>query len=292
LKQADGFELWQAHPRTGRNHQIRIHASGLGIPVLGDSKYGGAEFPFLCLHNRKIEFPNGVVIESEAPAYFETLSTLNDVSLSQKQFEVDRRLRLYAQSTGEDWRHEQRLQLAWVQENSSGKSVLNLFAGTGSFAAAAIQGGAREVIGVELNKKSLNVAKENLANAERLKLLCRDSLTYLDQCLGKGLKFDLVICEVPAFFRREKGVFKIESDLEKLIESCLAILEPGAVLLLSTSSAKIFPDMIRKYALKAQASLGLKALEINSVQPSLDFHLPDEPSQLKSFLFRIVGAYS
>jgi 23S rRNA pseudouridine1911/1915/1917 synthase len=33
--------LVEARPRTGRTHQIRVHLSGIGHPVLGDRAYGG-----------------------------------------------------------------------------------------------------------------------------------------------------------------------------------------------------------------------------------------------------------
>lgn len=33
--------LVEAHPRTGRTHQIRLHLYGLGLPVLGDGRYEG-----------------------------------------------------------------------------------------------------------------------------------------------------------------------------------------------------------------------------------------------------------
>jgi 23S rRNA pseudouridine1911/1915/1917 synthase len=34
--------LLEARPRTGRTHQIRVHLSAVGHPVLGDRRYGGA----------------------------------------------------------------------------------------------------------------------------------------------------------------------------------------------------------------------------------------------------------
>ena len=33
--------LVEARPRTGRTHQIRVHLSAVGHPVLGDRAYGG-----------------------------------------------------------------------------------------------------------------------------------------------------------------------------------------------------------------------------------------------------------
>lgn len=95
LKKSAHFELWQANPLTGRNHQIRIHAKAAGIPIVGDEKYEGLAYPFLCLHNHRIEFPNGVVIESKPPTYFSDLTLLEDQILAKALFETDRRIRLF-----------------------------------------------------------------------------------------------------------------------------------------------------------------------------------------------------
>lgn len=42
--------LVEAEPRTGRTHQIRVHAADNGFPVLGDSLYGGSPASRLYLH--------------------------------------------------------------------------------------------------------------------------------------------------------------------------------------------------------------------------------------------------
>jgi 23S rRNA (cytosine1962-C5)-methyltransferase len=52
---AEGKWHWiQAHPLTGRTHQIRAHAHAAGIPILGDALYGGADFRRVCLHAQEI----------------------------------------------------------------------------------------------------------------------------------------------------------------------------------------------------------------------------------------------
>ena len=37
----DRATLLEAEPRTGRTHQIRVHLSSIGHPILGDGRYGG-----------------------------------------------------------------------------------------------------------------------------------------------------------------------------------------------------------------------------------------------------------
>lgn len=98
VKSDSGLHLWKASPKTGRNHQIRIHAQMAGLSLLGDEKYDGDQYPFLNLHNQRIEFPGGIVIESNAPIYFENLKYLKSKLLAKILFEADRRQRLFEYS--------------------------------------------------------------------------------------------------------------------------------------------------------------------------------------------------
>lgn len=50
------YSLLKVVPKTGRTHQIRVHLSGLGFPILGDVIYGkGNEYHRLMLHAWKLE---------------------------------------------------------------------------------------------------------------------------------------------------------------------------------------------------------------------------------------------
>src|SRR5436190_6088068 len=48
--------LVQAEPVTGRTHQIRVHASEHGFPILGDALYGGSEVARVFLHAAELSF--------------------------------------------------------------------------------------------------------------------------------------------------------------------------------------------------------------------------------------------
>lgn len=58
LKESKGLSLLDIHLLTGRKHQIRVHLSERGHPVVGDGKYGKGndKHSTLALHARSITF--------------------------------------------------------------------------------------------------------------------------------------------------------------------------------------------------------------------------------------------
>jgi len=65
---------------TGRTHQIRVHLSSIGFPILGDVLYGGAEAERIFLHAESLTFPDfdnpqkeKIIIESEVPFDLENI---------------------------------------------------------------------------------------------------------------------------------------------------------------------------------------------------------------------------
>jgi len=61
VKEGRGATFVRCRPFTGRTHQIRVHLSGLGHPILGDGQYGRRfrsplHAPRLMLHAAELEF--------------------------------------------------------------------------------------------------------------------------------------------------------------------------------------------------------------------------------------------
>lgn len=78
LKRANGLSLVEFSLDTGRKNQIRVHASEMGHPIMGDRKYGAKESRLhrLCLHARTLRFAHPITrkdmrFELPVPAKFQ-----------------------------------------------------------------------------------------------------------------------------------------------------------------------------------------------------------------------------
>lgn len=82
LKRFDKYTLLKVNIETGRTHQIRVHLSHIGYPIVGDYTYsnGKNEFDVIgqCLHAQKLEFKHPITqkdmcLEAELPQYFKDI---------------------------------------------------------------------------------------------------------------------------------------------------------------------------------------------------------------------------
>lgn len=65
LKDFKSYSYVKAILETGRTHQIRLHFSSIGHPLLGDTLYGGQKvfIPYVALHSYKIKFFHPVYLK-------------------------------------------------------------------------------------------------------------------------------------------------------------------------------------------------------------------------------------
>ena len=82
LKRYNKYTLLQVNIETGRTHQIRVHLSYIGYPIIGDCTYSNGKNEFgvvgQCLHAKSLEFKHPITgkkmkLEATLPDYFENI---------------------------------------------------------------------------------------------------------------------------------------------------------------------------------------------------------------------------
>lgn len=128
-----------------------------------------------------------------------------------------------------------------VRAEAAGKRFLNLFSYTGAFTVYAAAGGARETVTVDMSNTYLDWAGRNfglngMAFQEHNRVR-EDVFAWLRHALEQREKFDLIVCDPPSFSNSKKmlGVLDVQRDHAWLIDSCLALLNPGGVLYFSNN---------------------------------------------------------
>ncbi len=159
-----------------------------------------------------------------------------------------------------DLREGRRRVGAW----SKGRRVLNLFSYTGAISVWAQQGGATEVVAVDVAAKAHARARKNFVlsgmDGEKPEHIVGDAFKVLAKFAERHRKFDMVVLDPPAFGTAGKGqVFSASQDYRDLIEASLGALAPGGVLCAVSSTHKISADefdrMLGEGAARAKCTL-------------------------------------
>lgn len=118
------------------------------------------------------------------------------------------------------------------EERGTALSVLNLFGYTGIATSVAAAAGAH-VTHVDASKQSLDWAHDNARRSgigeDKVRWLLEDALAFAKREARRGVKYDGIILDPPAFGRGAKGeVWKIEEALPELLETLRTILSDAA----------------------------------------------------------------
>lgn len=136
-----------------------------------------------------------------------------------------------------------------VRQAAKGKSVLNLFAYTGTFTVYAAAGGASATTTLDMSATYLQWAEENLKinqlNGTQHRFIQTDVTTWLRS--EPTEKFDIIVLDPPTFSnsKRMSHSLDIQRDHTYIINRCLQRLRPGGTLFFSTNFRKFKLDTER-----------------------------------------------
>ncbi|MDO9481708.1 MAG: class I SAM-dependent methyltransferase [Hydrogenophaga sp.] len=139
----------------------------------------------------------------------------------------------------------------WVQAHATGAKVLNLFAYTCSFSVAALRGGAKAVVNIDMAHPALATGQHNHqlnGITSGAQFLGHDLFSSWGKVTRLG-PYDLVIADPPS---HQKGSFVAAKDWPRLLRRLPDLLKPGGHALLCLNAPEI-PEQFLHDHLAAQA---------------------------------------
>ncbi|MFB2759470.1 class I SAM-dependent methyltransferase [Shewanella xiamenensis] len=142
----------------------------------------------------------------------------------------------------------------WVRANARHKKVLNLFAYTCGFSVAALQGGADEVVNMDMSKGALAIGKQNhLLNGftAGARFLGHDIFKSWGKLRKLG-PYDIVVADPPS---NQKGSFVATKDYVRLLRHLPELLADNAEVLLCLNAPELDTQFLRQQVAEAAPEL-------------------------------------
>jgi len=126
----------------------------------------------------------------------------------------------------------------WVREHAAGAKVLNLFAYTCAFSVAALQGGAKQVVNVDMSATAIALGQQNHAlNGLQAgaSFLAHDIFKTWGKLTRSG-PYHLIVVDPPSY---QKGSFVATKDYARLMRRLPDLLRPDGELLLCLNAPEL-----------------------------------------------------
>ena len=177
---------------------------------------------------------------------------------------------------------------------AEGKTVLDCFTHTGSFALNAALGGAKHVTAVDVSASAVEMARANAERnglSDRLDVLCAHVFELLPRLEKEGSPYDFIILDPPAFTKSRKTVANAMTGYREINYRAMRLLPRGGYLATCSCShfatEEKFCEMLRSAARDA----GVQLRQIEARQQSCDHPIlwgVEESNYLKFYLFQVI----
>ena len=149
---------------------------------------------------------------------------------------------------------DQRVNRDLVRQYAKGRKVLNTFCYTGGFSVAALAGGAKEVVSIDLSERAVKLAEENAiinfgSDAPHKAIAC-NAVEYLKDI---DSDYDLIILDPPAFAKHHKVLGNALQGYKKINARALEKIAPGGILFTFSCSQAVSRDLFRTTIFTAAA---------------------------------------
>ncbi len=169
----------------------------------------------------------------------------------------------------------------WLRDHAEGLKVLNLFAYTCAFSVAALQGGAREVVNVDMAAGALAIGQQNhqLNGLSGARFLAHDLFKSWGKVTRMG-PYDLVVADPPSY---QKGSFVADKDYARVVRRLPQLLAPSGQALLCLNA----PELSSQFLLDVVTSEAPELRFVKRLDNPQVFADADPERSLKVMLFEL-----
>ncbi len=181
-----------------------------------------------------------------------------------------------------------------VSRLAKGRTVLDCFTHTGSFALNAARGGAAHVTAVDVSEFAVQCAAEN---AHRngldgvMDCMAANVFDLLPQLEKQPRKYDFIILDPPAFTKSRKTVASAMTGYKEINYRAMKLLPRGGYLATCSCSHFATEELFIKMLRSAARDAGVQLRQIEARQQCADHPIlwgVEETNYLKFFIFQVI----
>ena len=191
--------------------------------------------------------------------------------------------------------YDQRPNHAFAQRLAHGARVLDVFSYVGGFGLAALAAGAEHATCVDGSAAALELAAggaQAMGAGARLALMRSDAFDAMEALAAESRRFDLVICDPPAFAPSKPALEAGLRAYERVAKLAAPLVAPGGYLGLCSCSHAVDLSAFRNASARGIGRGGRRGVQIHCGQAGPDHPiLPQlaETGYLKALFFRLDG---